>query len=341
MKPFAILLAAALWTSAAVAADPAMVTRLYPVQPSIAEIVGTREGGSETNRGEFITMGGDPFEMSQPRDLKKFFEDMGVPFPPGSSISYNATISQLIVRNTPENTEIFERVLQALTVVPNQVEIDVTYVAFDLKLIEEVARKSDRAAPTGEEIKALWREGKGKIAGTSKVVTRSGVNAQSKGCDEVIYPTEFEATTSSNGVADALNAVPGSFETREVGFIHNVTPTVGPDGYTIDLTFVPELCELLDWDDVGIGKTQADGKTTEIHLRQPRFHSRNLTTSIVLWDGETVVAGAMPNSGGTEMTYAFISARLLNPDGAPSRKATTTGYLDLTPAAKPPAAPKK
>ncbi len=340
MKPFAVLLAAALWTSAAVAADPAMVTKLYPVVPSIVEIVTTGTGGSETNRGEFITMGGGSGSQRS-ADMQKFFEDMGVPFPPGSSISYNPTISQLIVRNTPENTEIFERVLQALNVVPNQVEIDVTFVAFDLKLIEETARKSDRAAPTGEEIKTLWREGKGKIAGTSKVLTRSGVNAQSKGVDEVIYPTEFQATTSSNGVADALNAVPASFETREMGFIHNVTPTVGPDGYTIDLTFVPELCELLDWDDVGVGLTGADGKETQSHMRVPRFHSRNLTTSIVLWDGETVVAGAMPNSGGTEMTYAFISARLLNPDGSPIKKPAAGGYIDLPPQAKPPAAPKK
>jgi type II secretory pathway component GspD/PulD (secretin) len=224
---------------------------------------------------------------------------------------------------------------------PNQVEIDVTFVAFDLKLIEEIARKSDRAAPTGEEIKALWREGKGRIAGTSKVVTRSGVNAQTKGVDEVIYPTEFQGTTGSNGVADALNAVPASFETREIGFIHNVTPTVGPDGYTIDLTLVPELCELLDWDDVGVGFTGADGKEVQAHMRQPRFHSRNLTTSIVLWDGETVVAGSMPNSGGTEMTYAFISARLLDPSGQPLKKQAAGGYVELPPDAKPATTPKK
>jgi len=340
MKPFAVLLAAALWTSAAIAADPAMVTRRYPVLPSIAEIVSERGSGAETNRGVFVGGGGEAGSRRS-TDMQKFFEDMGIPFPPGSSISYNPTTSQVVFRNTPENTEIFERVLQALDVVPNQVEIDVTFVAFDLALIEETARKSDRAAPTGEEIKALWREGKGKIAGTSKIVTRSGVNAQSKGVDEVIYATEYEATTRSNGVADALNAVPAGFETREIGFIHNVTPTVGPDGHTIDLTLVPELCEMLDWDNAGIGLTGADGKETQSHMRVPRFHSRNLTTSIVLWDGETVVAGTMPNSGGTELTYAFISARLLDPAGQPLKKQAAEGHADLPPEAKPPAAPKK
>jgi type II secretory pathway component GspD/PulD (secretin) len=323
MKPFAVLLAAALWTSAAPAADPPMVTRMYPVEPFI---------------GSVATMAPDGSGKS---DMQRFYEDMGVPFPPGSIIRFEASASSIIIRNTPENIEIFEQVLRAIGVHPNQVEIDVTFVAFDLKLIEEIARKSDRAAPTGEEIKVLWREGKGKISGTSKIVTRSGVNAQSKGVDEFIYPTQFEATTCSNGVADALNAVPTSFETREVGFIQNVTPTVGPDGYTIDLTLVPELCELLDWDDVGVGLTGADGKETQAHMRVPRFHSRNLTTSIVLWDGETVIAGAMPNNEGTEITYAFISARLLDPAGQPLKKQAASGYVELPPDAKPPAAPKK
>jgi hypothetical protein len=76
-------------------------------------------------------------------------------------------------------------------------------------------------------------------------------------------------------------------------------------------------------------------------MRQPRFHSRNLTTSIVVWDGQTVVAGAMPNSGGTEMTYAFISARLVDPRGMPIHPAATPGHIDVSPAAKPPDAPKK
>lgn len=333
MKRLAVLAAVALWAAACPAAEPAMVTRLYPMQPSFAELVSPNTGSASTN------LAGGTFEtltVSQ-RDIQKFFEDMGVAFPPGSSIKYNPTISQIVLNNTPKNIEIFDEVLQSLNVVPNQVEIDVSFVSFELKLIEALARKSDRAAPTGEEIKALWREGKGKIAGTSKTVTRSGINAQVKGVEEVIYPTEFEGTADKKTPDEfqGLDVVPTSFETREVGVIQNVTPTVGPDGYTIDLTFVPELCEQLGWDDVGISKTQADGKTTAIHLRQPRFHSRNLTTSIVLWDGETIVAGAMPNRDGAEVTYVFISARLLDPTGAKIRKGETKGYVDLSPEQKP------
>ncbi len=240
----------------------------------------------------------------------------GVSFPPGSSISYEEAASRLVMRNTPENTEVFERVLAALNVVPNQVEIDVSFVAFDLKLVEEVARKAGRTTVSGEEIKALWREGKGRLIGTSKAVTRCGINAASKGVDEVIYPTEYTSARGTNGAAGVSDPIPGTFLTRELGIIVNSTPTVGPDGHTIDVTFVPEFCELLFHDNIGVEKTQPDGKKTSIQFRQPRFHSRNLTTSLVMLDGETLVAGAMPNSGVTEITYVLVTARLLDPSGS-------------------------
>ncbi|MBU4460106.1 MAG: hypothetical protein KJ579_06020 [Verrucomicrobia bacterium] len=321
MKPSVLLLAAAvLWTSAALAADPPMATRVYPVQPSICEMVTTRADGAGTNRGDFVAMGsgGVPAVDAQ-KDLKKLFGDLGVSFPPGSSISYKGMSSKILMTNTPENIEVFERVLAALNVVPNQVEIDVSFVAFELKAVEEIARKSGSTAVSGEAIKALWREGKGRLVGTSKIATRSGVNGQSKGVDEVIYPTEFTSTPGTNGTAGASDPVPGAFETRELGIILNATPTVGLDGYTVDVTFVPEFCELLFQDDVGFEKAQPDGKKTAVRLHQPRFHSRNLTTSVVMWDGETLVAGAMPNSGVTEITYVFVTARILDLMGKPVR----------------------
>jgi len=336
MKPFVLpLSAAALWTAVALAADPPMATRIYPVQPSICEIVTTRADGAGTNRGDFVAMGsgGVPTVDAQ-KDLKKYFGDLGVSFPPGSSISYDTAGSRIVMRNTPENTELFEKVLAALNVVPNQVEIDVAFVSFELKLVEEVARKSGRAAVSGEKIKSLWQEGKGRLVGTSKIVTRSGVNGQSKGVDEVIYPTEFTSAPGTNGAAGASDPVPGAFETRELGIIANATPTVGPDGYTVDVTFVPEFCELLFHDDVGFEKAQPDGKKTAIRLHQPRFHSRNLTTSVVMWDGETLVAGAMPNSGVTEITYVFVTARLIDPSGRPVNT-PDAGKDSPAPGAKP------
>ena len=113
---------------------------------------------------------------------------------------------------------------------------------------------------------------------------------------------------------------PGAFEMREVGAIWNVTPTVGPDGCTIDLSVLLEASSLAGWDDLGPART-ADGRTAAIHLRQPRFLSHNLTTSVVLRDGATVVLGGFRSEDGKETIYAFISARLVNPAGRPANAA--------------------
>ena len=56
------------------------------------------------------------------------FVNAGVPFPQGTSITYNKSISQLIVSNTPENLEVFERILSQLNVIPKQVEIEARFV---------------------------------------------------------------------------------------------------------------------------------------------------------------------------------------------------------------------
>jgi type II secretory pathway component GspD/PulD (secretin) len=293
-------------------------TRRLPVSPGFPNRISELSGDTATDRQDSAaTTEVAGSATARDRDMKKCFEDMGVSFPPGSSITYDATVSELVLKNTHENIETFERLFFALDCVPHQVDIDVSFVAFDLKSIEEVARKSASAAVPGEKIKSLWREGKGRLVGTSRILTRSGVNAQSKGVDEILYPTEFAPPQGTNGVTLTRDPLPGSFETREIGLIANATPTINPDGYTIDLTVVPEFCQLLCQDDVGFETTHLDGKKTSIEFRQPRFHSRNLTVSVVLWDGETLVAGAMPNSGVTEITYVFVTVRLIDPSGRP------------------------
>ncbi len=69
--------------------------------------------------------------------VRQFFEKAGVPFPAGTSITYNSAISQLIVANTPENLELFERILAQLNVVPQQVEIEARFVEIGQDDLEE------------------------------------------------------------------------------------------------------------------------------------------------------------------------------------------------------------
>jgi len=118
---------------------------------------------------------------------------------------------------------------------------------------------------------------------------------------ELIYPTEFEQETQSAGQpGGAINAqltqivvTPSGFQTRDLGVILNVTPVVGPDGYTIDLTMMPQVVELVEWIDYGSTVLDPGGVLRRVPMPQPIFHSRSIATSISIWDGQTVVMGGL------------------------------------------------
>ncbi|NCC50239.1 MAG: hypothetical protein EOM20_03390 [Spartobacteria bacterium] len=352
-----------------------VITRMYPVQPSFLDVVIQREEESQRDTGGFIGMDGGSVSMSR-QDVKDFFEKAGVPFPRGTSITYNQGISQLIVANTAENLEVFERILALINIPPHQVEIEARFVELSQNNLEElglewilndnweIAQKKGSAPVGGQErvqvnkdsegftkglryfgfdrsigavnpvsavtagtanpmgniltfasvltnpemslvIHALNQSGGADLLSAPRVTTRSGVNAQIEIVREIIYPTEFEVTQptiqSEGNMVTPPTVTPGGFETRETGVILNVTPTVGPDSYTIDLTMIPEVSELVDWIQYGSdfemtrpGTLTGDNtQKWSYNIPQPIFSSRNVTTSLVIWDGQTVVMGGL------------------------------------------------
>jgi general secretion pathway protein D len=113
--------------------DPAQIEiKMYPVEPTFIEKVkevssqmptaNDSVGGREVSR-----IGNNELNTGLP-DLKTYFTQMGVRFPPGSSITYNSAIGKVIVGNTAENLATFERLLSELNVVPKQVEIETRFV---------------------------------------------------------------------------------------------------------------------------------------------------------------------------------------------------------------------
>lgn len=424
-----------------------VITRLYPVQPSILDVIVEKEDTQQAGAGGFVELGAKSATFKK-SDVKEFFERAGVPFPQGTSITYNPTISQLIVANTPENLEVFERILARLNVIPNQVEIEARFVEISQDDLEELGfqwlltdnfeiaqKKGPFGAASSERIQmnsdpngvtkglrffsrnnntgsiepatraqfgagispiggiatfasvltnpelslviqAISQHGGSDLLSAPRVTTRSGVNAQIQVVREIIYPTEFETTqpqfNESGNVTTPPVVTPGSFEKRETGVILNVTPTVGPDGYTIDLVMVPEVSELVDWIQYGstVSIPRSDpitglfsgDQTFVFNIPQPVFSSRNVTTSIVIWDGQTVVMGGLiredlvrvkdkiPFLGDipllgrlfrSEGEYSrkknlliFVTARLVDPAGKPINRGEIEGEVQGV-AAKP------
>ncbi len=147
---------------------------------------------------------------------------------------------------------------------------------------------------------ALEQKSGANLLSAPKVTTKSGANAEIKVVEEYIYPTDFTLVTpaasgSTQGSQTPMSFVqPGGFQTRDTGVILNVTPTVGPDGFSIDLVMLPQVCELASWLDYGTQYPNPSGDGTyELKMPQPIFKSRNITTSITIWDGQTVVMGGL------------------------------------------------
>lgn len=249
--------------------------------------------------------------------LKRYLEDVGMSFPLGSSVHYEEP--RMTICNTEQNLELLMYCLPLCDVGMAMAEIDGSYLAFPSKDIEAAARREMRAAPSADEIKALWRKGEGRLLTTAKVITRSGVNAIVRGVTEILYPTEFERCAVADDSPGSYHPAlpPGAFETREVGVLLNVTPIVWPDGHTMSLTLEPETVEPPGWDDWGPAKTLSDGKETSVSTRVPRFRSRSVKTTVILWDGETAVLGGYPSDEGKETVYLFLSVRLVDFDGRP------------------------
>lgn len=157
-----------------------------------------------------------------------------------------------------------------------------------------------------------------------KVTARSGERAVVNIIREFRYPTEFDppqipqsvGTGTSFGSAITTGfttspiitpTTPAAFETRNLGVTLEVTPVVGPDGYTIDLDLSPEV---IDFDGFvnygtpirsvastggigGLGAQPVSVIVSDNVINQPVFSTRKVTTNITIWDGMTVALGGL------------------------------------------------
>jgi general secretion pathway protein D len=80
----------------------------------------------------------------------------------------------------------------------------------------------------------------------------------------------------------------------------DVIPYVAADGYSIKMTVLPTLVQFVGYDDPGpfaiiaqggAGSTVANPLVAQLPL--PRLRQRQVLTSVVVWDGQTVVLGGM------------------------------------------------
>jgi general secretion pathway protein D len=75
----------------------------------------------------------------------------------------------------------------------------------------------------------------------------------------------------------------------------DVIPSVSADEYSIQMTIIPTITEFVGYD-TSTFSAQAQGSSGNALVEQvplPRFRVRQVTTSVVVWDGQTVVLGGL------------------------------------------------
>ena len=141
-------------------------------------------------------------------------------------------------------------------------------------------------------ISAIKQNSNSNTLSSPKITTISGQEAVIKIVKEYRYPTKYEIEVLKVEDADGNTVtqsfpVPVDFTTRDIGIILKVTPNVGADEKTINLTVIPEVSEFdVDKDFFNYG-------TDERPFLQPFFNTRNATASIIVNNNETVVMGGL------------------------------------------------
>jgi len=253
-------------------------------------------------------------------DWKTFLEQMGVPWPEGSSAVVVPELYQLVVRTTRENMLLLEDVLTCGPTTPRMIDIRVDFVEFKMDDLDLLAREGKLCT---RELLAIWKQGKARLLCAPQVLTRSGNEGIAKGVTEYFYPTEFEQTTmagtNTTGKAKAQESViPCAFEMRESGPILQVIPEVSADGHRINIMINPQFVSFATWRNYGARHADGGGDAATTPMEVPFFHTQSLSTSLTVINGATVlIGGGMSNREGDKAAYAFLTATLVDVEGNP------------------------
>jgi type II secretory pathway component GspD/PulD (secretin)/tetratricopeptide (TPR) repeat protein len=161
-------------------------------------------------------------------------------------------------------------------------------------------------------VRALEQRGASDLLSAPEITTMSGRQAQIKVVDIQYIVTDLDAdqtaagSTATVGGGTAGGGGVGSLilplaEPFELGPVLDVVPYVNADGYTITMTILPTLKEFLGYDDPGQFVAQIQGASAGGASPQaltqptplPKFRLRQVATTAMVWDGQTVVLGGL------------------------------------------------
>lgn len=145
------------------------------------------------------------------------------------------------------------------------------------------------------------------LVSAPKVTTKAGKLARIEIVREFRYPSEYDlpqiTQQPGNVLTPATPTSPVAFEMKPVGITLEVEPTVGDDNYTIELSLSPRVVEFDGFINYGsqifanvnvVGfAINANVLLTDNIINRPVFSTREVTTQVSIYDGNTVVIGGL------------------------------------------------
>jgi general secretion pathway protein D len=157
-------------------------------------------------------------------------------------------------------------------------------------------------------IRALEQRDGADLLNDSSVTTLSGRQTQIQVVDlqTIVTGNNVNQQVSNGGgggtvgngtvVSAPTQSIQPSTSVIPLGPTLDVIPYVSADGYTIQMTIIPALVEFLGYDNPGPFAVQAqngNGTPLTAQVPLPHFRVRQVTTSAIVWDGQTVVLGGL------------------------------------------------
>lgn len=126
----------------------ALITAEFRVPPTFIGTTSTGGASNALNEGATSTTGGGGGARDNTgagttiisrQEAKAFLEASGVTFPPGASATYLPATSKLVVRNTQENIDLIENLVQSTETIIRQVEIESKFVEINQTNVKELS----------------------------------------------------------------------------------------------------------------------------------------------------------------------------------------------------------
>jgi general secretion pathway protein D len=195
------------------------------------------------------------------------------------------------------------------------------------------------------------------VLSEGQVTTLSGRQAQIQTVDIQFIVVGSAANANGGGAAGGAAAGVGTTTVSPLsqtivpqtqpfplGPTLDVIPYLDADGYTIQMTIIPSVIQFVGYDDPGPFIIQAQavggvGASTPLtaELPLPHFRLRQVTTTSIVWDGQTIVLGGLVTEGITRFKdkvpvlgdLPFVG-RLFRSEGNQTQKKNLTIFVTPT-----------